>query len=180
MAPTTKQIWTKVGTRAGRRRRDLRGATLLCRKPRSRGRQADGHGSGERGVGLHPSSGVKRGRVEFCMLSRPQRLEIGMCGASRRSSSSAAYSQTLSGPTEGLSTNNVTPLGDPQPVTVDGGSSERTVGFVTPSVTAGRELWGSQAQPLKLKLSSVAASVTPSCAGLKTIALLLRDQSPQW
>jgi hypothetical protein len=167
------------------------------------------------------------------MLSRPPRLEMGMCGASRRSSSSAAYSQTLSGPTEGLSTNNVTPLGDPQLVTVaywrdragdcrcaarcqglrsvwsrplaagqrvaiisraahhhstsdlhrfpmDGGSSERTVGFVTPSVTAGRELCGSQAQPLKLKLSSVAVLVTPSCAGSKTIALSLPDQSAEW
>ena len=37
-----------------------------------------------------------------------------MCGASKCSSSSAAYSQTLSGLAEGLSNNNITPVGDPR------------------------------------------------------------------
>jgi hypothetical protein len=44
-----------------------------------------------------------------------QRVDVKMCGASKRSSSSAAYSQTLSGLAEGLSNNNATPVGYPRP-----------------------------------------------------------------
>jgi hypothetical protein len=52
----------------------------------------------------------------MCMLSRPKRVDIGMCGTSKRSSSSAAYSQTLSGLAEGLSNYNATPPRAPGPV----------------------------------------------------------------
>jgi hypothetical protein len=51
--------------------------------------------------------------TEVGLLFRLQRVDVGMCGASRRSSSKAAYSQTLSGLAEGLSNNDITPLRDP-------------------------------------------------------------------
>jgi hypothetical protein len=56
---------------------------------------------------------ANEGMREICMQTRPQRVDIGLCGTSERSSSSAAYSQTLTGLAEGLSNNNATPLGDP-------------------------------------------------------------------
>jgi hypothetical protein len=49
---------------------------------------------------------------EMCMQSDRKWVEDGMCGASKRSSSSAAYSQTVSGLAEGLSNYNITPIGD--------------------------------------------------------------------
>src|ERR1700739_4725528 len=52
---------------------------------------------------------------EMRMLCRMQRIGVEMFGASGRSLSSAAYSQTLPGLAEGSSNNNATPDGYPRP-----------------------------------------------------------------
>ena len=60
---------------------------------------------------VRPAGAGPRGMGRMCILFDRNGVEIGMCGASKRSSSSAAYSQTFSGLAEGLSNYHVTPGG---------------------------------------------------------------------